>query len=114
MRKSDINFNIELDEQNVPEKITWNATDKPTDAVADCKAITLSLWDGTGKGSMRIDLWTKEMPVGDMKRFYIETIAGMADSILGATGDKYMADEMGELCQRLINHLKEEQKAAAN
>jgi len=29
MKKSEINFKIELDQNNVPEKILWDATDKP-------------------------------------------------------------------------------------
>jgi hypothetical protein len=30
----------------------------------------LSVWDSKEKESMRIDLWTKEMPVDEMKIFF--------------------------------------------
>ena len=31
MKKSTIQFNIDLDQNNVPERIHWDATDKPQD-----------------------------------------------------------------------------------
>jgi gliding motility-associated protein GldC len=36
---------------------------------ARAKAIMLSIWDSKVKESMRIDLWTKDMPVDEMKIF---------------------------------------------
>ena len=29
MRKSEINFSVELDEHNIPERIYWDATENP-------------------------------------------------------------------------------------
>lgn len=114
MKVSEIQFRVSLDEQNVPERIQWDATEKPKDAVEDCKGVSISLWDKTAKGTMRIDLWTKEMPVNEMKRFCIETMAGWADTLLNATGDEYMSGEIDDLCQRLVQHLKDEERAAKN
>jgi gliding motility-associated protein GldC len=34
----------------------------------------LSVWDSKAKESMRIDLWTKEMPVDEMKIFFHQTL----------------------------------------
>ena len=106
MRKSDINFTIELDNKNVPEKILWSATDKEDDQLAETKSLSIGLWDHLNKNTLRIDLWTKEMPVEEMKRFYVDMIGGLAQSILTATGDEYMANEMQELCERLVKHLE--------
>ncbi|MEJ7646898.1 MAG: gliding motility protein GldC [Chryseolinea sp.] len=108
MKKSTINFTIELDQQNVPEKILWDATDKPESGVSETKAISISLWDSAEKNTLRIDLWAKDMPVEDMKRFYVDCIGGLAQSALSATGDEFMAQEMNALCQRLVDHLKKE------
>jgi uncharacterized protein YeaO (DUF488 family) len=33
----------------------------------------MSVWDSKSKESMRIDLWTKEMPVDEMKIFFHQT-----------------------------------------
>jgi len=40
---SEINFTVELDENKVPEKITWEATDN--EASDECKAVMMSVWD---------------------------------------------------------------------
>jgi gliding motility-associated protein GldC len=108
MRQTDINVKVLLDTNNVPDTITWEATDKPADTTSDCKAVSVNLWDKTGKGTMRIDLWTKEMPVNEMKRFCVEIIAGLSDTLHKATNDTYMCSEIEELCVKLIKHIKEE------
>ncbi len=108
MKKSEINFSIELDDKNVPEKIQWDATDKPDPGLTDTKSISVALWDHKQKNTLRIDLWTKDMPVDDMKRFYIECLGGLAQSALSATGDEFIASEINALCDRLVEHVKNE------
>lgn len=102
MKKSNIQFSIELDDKNVPEKISWNADDKPDGQDSETRAISLSIWDPQQQNTLRIDLWTKEMPVDHMKRFYIDCIGGLAQSALQSTGDEAMAKEMSDLCDRLV------------
>ena len=107
MKKSNINFSIELDEKNVPENILWDATDKPGDA-DHTKAISVAVWDDIEKNTMRLDLWTKEMPVLEMKKFYIDALGGMSQSLLTATGDEQMASQINSLCEQLSKTLEEE------
>jgi gliding motility-associated protein GldC len=108
MKKSAISFSIELDNNNVPEKILWDATDKPDPGLSETKAISVALWDHKQKNTLRIDLWAKDMPVNEMKRFYIECLGGLAQSALSATGDEVMASEINALCDRLVEHVKNE------
>jgi len=108
MRKTTINFSVELDSNNVPDKIMWDASDKPDAAPAETKSISISLWDQQQKNTLRIDLWTKDMPVEEMKRFYIDCLGGLGQSILTATGDEFMSNETLSLCERLVNHLREQ------
>ena len=108
MKFSEIKFKIELDRNNIPEKILWSASDGPSKGLTEAKSINLSLWDSEKKETLRIDLWSKEMPIDEMKRFYIDTIAGLANSLKSATGDEYMAKEMEKLCDKLAEHLKKE------
>ena len=110
MKNSEINFKIQLDDNNVPENITWEATDKPSDGPEETNAILISLWDKEQKNTMRIDLWSKKMTVDEMKMFYIDSIGGMAESLKGATGDLKMADEMQQLCHKLVKMVNEEKK----
>jgi len=109
MKKSNINFEVELDKENVPEKILWSATDS-NEELTETKSISISLWDHVQKNSMRIDLWTKEMPVDEMKRFYVDCLGGMAQSVLNSTGDEFMAEEMNMLCEKLVKHLEKEMR----
>ncbi len=108
MKESVINFKVKVDEQNVPEQIHWDATDKDSDGFTETKSISISLWDQASKNTLRIDLWTKDMPMDEMKRFYIDSIGGLAQSILNATGDEYMAREMNALCEKFVEHVKKE------
>lgn len=43
-KKSEIKFFVELDENKVPEKLSWTAQDGGIDA-EDSKALMLSIWD---------------------------------------------------------------------
>ena len=75
---------------------------------SETNAIALALWDADQKNTLRIDLWTKDMEVPDMKRFYIDCIGGMAQSVLNATGDEFMSQEMNALCDKLVIYLQKE------
>jgi gliding motility-associated protein GldC len=110
MKKTEINFKILLDGNNVPEKISWDASDKPESTTSDTKSISVALWDDVQKNTLRIDLWTKDMPVLEMKRFYIDCIGGLAQSALRATGDEHLASEMNALCERLVDYLRNQPK----
>lgn len=97
-----------MDEQNIPERITWDADEKDQPGPAETKSISLAMWDHETKNTLRIDLWSKDMPVDEMKRFYIDCIGGLSQSILNSTGDEYMAAELNSLCDRFVEHLKAE------
>ena len=66
---SKIELNVELDENRIPEKLSWTAQDGGI-SNAEAKAIFLSVWDAKAQESLRIDLWTKDMPVDEMKLFF--------------------------------------------
>ncbi|MBS1508619.1 MAG: gliding motility protein GldC [Bacteroidetes bacterium] len=106
MKESEIIFKIELDQNNIPEKILWNATDKPEAGFSESKSISLALWDHEQKNTLRIDLWTKEMPVNEMKRFYIDCLGGLAQSLLTSTGDEIMSQEINLLCEKLAERVR--------
>jgi len=102
--KSEIKFNIELDENRVPEKLSWTAKDGGVES-EEAKAIMLSIWDGKAKESMRIDLWTKDMPVDEMKIFFHQTLVAMSDTFKRATDDEKMADTMKDFCDYFAEKL---------
>ena len=106
MKTSNIQFTVHLDTSNTPEKIEWEATDKPEPGLSETKAISIALWDHVQKNTMRIDLWAKDMPVEEMKRFYIDCIGGLAQSVLTSTGDEHMAAEINAVCDRLATYVR--------
>ncbi|UYZ64571.1 gliding motility protein GldC [Hymenobacter weizhouensis] len=109
MKKSEIRFSIALDDQKVPEAISWSATDAGPD-IHFAKAINVAIWDRAQNGTMKIDLWTKDMPVDAMKYFVVDTIGSMAETILTATNDQVMATKMRDLCRALSEHIEEEER----
>jgi gliding motility-associated protein GldC len=102
---SEIKFLVELDENRVPEKLMWTAKDGGVEA-EEAKAIMLSIWDSKAKESMRIDLWTKDMPVDEMKIFFHQTLVAMADTFNRATGDEKMTDTMKDFCDYFAEKLE--------
>ncbi len=105
MKTSEIRFKVELDDQRIPEKIFWTATDNAHSGLVETKAISVAVWDHVQSQTLRIDLWSKEMLVDDMKRFYVDMLAGLAASLRQATSDDYMAGQMEELCERLTEYI---------
>ncbi|RTY84006.1 gliding motility protein GldC [Flavobacterium sp. GSP27] len=102
---SEIKFLIELDENKVPEKLMWTAKDGGVE-LEEAKAIMLSIWDSKAKESMRIDLWTKEMPVDEMKIFFHQTLVAMSETFKRATDDEKMADTMKDFCDYFAEKLE--------
>ncbi|PCI92795.1 MAG: gliding motility protein GldC [Flavobacteriales bacterium] len=94
MKKSEINFTVSLDENHVPEKIEWTATDTGEKEIKDAKAMIISLWDAKENNTLRIDLWTKDMMLDEMKHFFYQSIITMSDTYERATNDKVIAEEM--------------------
>jgi len=94
MKESEIKFSVTLDDNKVPEKIQWEAGDSGMPGKKDCSATLLAIWDSKEHTTLRIDLWTKEMPVEDMKRFFYESFISMADSYQRSTEDAVNAEEI--------------------
>lgn len=105
---SEIKFSVTLDENKVPNKITWHATDAGMDNELDTKAIMLSVFDTASEETLRIDLWTKDMRVDEMKRFFHQTVVSMADTLQRATNEDQMAADMREFGQHFANKMFDE------
>lgn len=102
---SEITIQIELDDNRVPEKMNWSAPDGGI-TNEDTKAMMLSVWDQSRKESLRIDLWTKDMPVDEMKIFFHQTLSAMADTFERATDDEKMSATMRDFCDYFAEKLE--------
>src|ERR1043165_1363480 len=97
MKKSEIKFTVTLDENNLPEKIDWSATDGGEQSTS--KSVMIALWDAKENNTLRIDLWTKDMMVDEMKQFYHQCLLSMADTFEKATGEAEVSKEMRGFAQ---------------
>lgn len=104
-RKADININLETDENKVPEKIRWSAKDGGIEN-AEAKAAMLSIWDHKAQETLRIDLWTKDMPVDEMQRFFHQTLVSMANTFQRATDDEKMTATFHDFCDYFAEKLE--------
>ncbi len=102
---SNIELNVELDENRVPEKLTWSAEDGGIDN-QEAKAMMLSVWDSKTQEMLRIDLWTKDMPVDEMKIFFHQTLVAMSDTFNRATQDDKMTATMKDFCDYFAEKLE--------
>lgn len=105
VHKSEIKIDIELDENRVPEKLEWTAKDGGVEN-EQTKALLLSVWDSKNKESLRIDLWTKDMPVDEMKIFFHQTLVSMSDTFYRATQDEKMSATMKDFCDYFAEKLE--------
>lgn len=103
-KKSEIKFLVELDENKIPEKLTWTAQDGGVE-MEDTKAILLSIWDSKAQETLRIDLWTKDMPVDEMKLFFHQTLVAMSETYYRATDDEKMTATMKDFCDYFAEKL---------
>ena len=98
MKKTQITIDIELDENHVPEKMTWNAQDGGIEK-EDTKATMISVWDDKKMEALRIDLWTKDMPVDQMKLFLHQILISLSSTYQRATGEEDVAAWMEEMAE---------------
>ena len=105
MSTSKIELNIELDDNKVPENLSWTAADGGIQD-EEAKAILLSVWDNKSKETLRIDLWTKDMPIDEMKQFFHQTLLAMSDTFYRATQDEKMTATMKDFCDYFAEKLE--------
>jgi gliding motility-associated protein GldC len=109
-KESEIIFKVSLNENLIPEKITWLATDSEKPQTNTCKSTFISLWDEKENNTLRIDLWTKDMMVDEMKLFCVQSLITMADTFERATNEKEVAEEIrtfGKSLAKKMNLLDE-------
>ncbi len=102
---SEIKIDVTVDENKIPEKLQWSAPDGGVQK-EESKAILLSVWDHNAKEALRIDLWTKDMPLDEMKIFFHQTLTAMADTFQRATSDEKMSDTMRDFCDYFAEKLE--------
>jgi len=96
--KKKITIEVGLNDQNVPTKMTWTADDGKQVPQA-CKAMLLSLFDEENKDTLKIDLWTTEMQVGEMDRMFFNTLRSLSETYYNATKNERLANQMRQFAE---------------
>ena len=109
MKKSTISIDIELDENRVPQGITWKASEGGIEDPQKARAMMLSFWDHAEKTALRIDLWTKDMMIDEMADFFYQTMMTMADTYERATQHKELVEEMKKFAHGFYHKFREKQ-----
>lgn len=101
VKNTKIEINVGLNDKNVPITIDWHSDDNPNGNGEPqiSKAMLLSLFDKKNKETLKIDLWTYDMQVMEMDRFFYQTFRGLADTYYKATQNRELAVEMQKFVQ---------------
>lgn len=103
-KTSTIELTVELDDNRIPEQLRWSAEDGGIKN-QEAKAMMLSVWDGNTQETLRIDLWTKDMPIDQMKVFFHQTLVAMSNTFNRATQDEKMTATMKDFCDYFAEKL---------
>ena len=103
--KQTLKFEVELDENNLPNSIKM-LEEKSSNSSIDLKALLIAGWDAKRKETLRVDIWTKDMPVNDMFIMYHQNMMGMATSLEKSTGQNKLANALRDYCDFFAKETK--------
>ncbi len=92
MKTSEISFKVTVDDNHLPVNIEWEAKDAGEKSAS--KSVMIALWDAKENNTMRIDLWTKDMSIDEMKKFYVQNVMTLTDTYIRATNDEATAKQV--------------------
>ena len=104
MAKSRITIDVTTDENHVPVAMEWTAEDGGI-AQQPASAMALSMWNAKEYAAMRMDLWTQDMSVEEMRSFVVQTMMTLADTYEKATSDKEHATAICGFTQELAKRV---------
>ena len=95
-RTAEIKVTVDLDNDNLPTRIEWQATDGKGNGPVPCQSLMLSLWDAESKTTAAIDLWTTDTTVDDINLHFYQIFHKMADTYQRATKNADVAQLIHE------------------
>lgn len=102
MKETLIKVKVNLDEHNIPYKINWSAEDGKIED-KETNAIFISVWDKNE--TLRLDLWTKNMKIDDMNRFFCQILISLSNTYQRSIGDENIALYINKFAKKLSKKL---------
>ena len=90
-RTAEIRLTVDLDRDNVPVAIAWEASEAKSDGPTPCQSMMLSLWDAERRTMAAINLWSRDTTVDDMNLFFYQAFHQMAETYKRATRNNELA-----------------------
>ena len=87
---------VDLDEDNVPTRIEWEASEGQESGPILWESMMLSVWDSKNKTTAAIDLWIKDTTIDDINIYFYQVIHKMADTYLKATKNSEISNSIHE------------------
>ena len=104
VKTSEISVKVGLNENNLPIRMNWTAPDGSV-TNEQASAFLMSIWDPKEKNTMKIDLWTKDMSIEEMKQFFHQTLLTMADTFERATGEANISEDLRDYCYHFADKM---------
>lgn len=104
VKTSSIKIDVGLNANNLPLQMRWTAEDGNIDK-APASALLLSLWNPEDKNTMKMDLWTKDLTIEEMKQFFHQTLLTMADTFERATGETLIMEDLRDFCYHFADKM---------
>ena len=99
--QKDIRLTVQLDNDRLVDSIHWEATDKPADASPQIKCFSLAIWDQEQRGTLRLDMWDKNMTMDEMNQFVVQAIGGLSELLANATGNEETGRKIAQFAHEL-------------
>ena len=84
---------------SISEKTIQATIDSVKVHAPETNATMISVWDDKKFEALRIDLWTKDMPVDQMKVFLHQIFVSLGHTYQRATGEDDVADKIQEFAE---------------
>mgnify|MGYP000400826584 FL=1 len=104
-KNSEIKINVGLNANDLPLRMHWLAEDSNKET-QEASAFLLSIWDKKEKNTLKIDLWTNEMTVEEMKQFFHQTLLSMSDTFEKATGEHLISEDLRDYCYHFAEKMQ--------
>jgi gliding motility-associated protein GldC len=106
-KEAEINFVVKLDEDNSPSEIFWGASEADFEGLKPCESLMISMWDRVEKNTLSIDLWTKDIEVGEMSTHFYFTFMKMADTYQRATNNTELSEIIRNFAREFAGKVEE-------
>ncbi len=105
-----IKLTVHLDDNRIPEKIEWEATESGWPGIKEAKSFLLSIWDKEENATLGIDLWTKDMLLDDMNIHFHQVFLKLADTYKRATKNVEASDLINKFAVEFAKKLELDKK----